>query len=96
MPVICGEATGWQWLEHYNGAPSLLRPWPVDLMQAHNVSNLVSTPENGLSGMDQAARAGLLLAGTIAARLGPAVVNISRTTRTDTGSHIVPVWVRRS
>lgn len=49
-----------------------------------------------LSGMDQAARAGLLPVGTIAARLGPAVVNISRTTRTDTGSHIVPVWVRRS
>ena len=49
-----------------------------------------------LSGMYQAAPSGLLPAGTIAARLGPSVVNISRTPRTDTGSHIVHVGAKTS
>ena len=46
MPVICDEATGRQWLERNHGPQSILRPWPAEQMQAHDVSNFVNAPEN--------------------------------------------------
>ena len=46
MPVICDEATGREWLERNHGPQSILRPWPAELMQAHDVSNFVNAPEN--------------------------------------------------
>ena len=51
MPVILDEPTGRQWLEpqHRDRAttlPAVLRPWPSELMEAHDVSTLVNAPEN--------------------------------------------------
>jgi putative SOS response-associated peptidase YedK len=46
MPLICDEATGRQWLERNHGPHSILRPWPAERMQAHDVSNFVNAPEN--------------------------------------------------
>lgn len=44
MSVIHDEETGRQWLA--KGTPSILRPCPVELMDAHDVSDFVNAPGN--------------------------------------------------
>jgi putative SOS response-associated peptidase YedK len=51
MPVIYDKDMGRQWLEEsFGGQPmilaAVLRPWPSDLMEVHEVSTLVNSPEN--------------------------------------------------
>lgn len=51
MPVIYDEPMGRQWLGHSYGdrasvLAAVLRPWPSDLMEAHNVSTVVNSPES--------------------------------------------------
>jgi putative SOS response-associated peptidase YedK len=51
MPVIYDKEMGRQWLEESFGAQpmilaAVLRPWPSELMEAHEVSTLVNSPEN--------------------------------------------------
>ncbi len=51
MPVIYDEPMGRQWLDHSYGdrasvLAAVLRPWPSDLMEAHDVSTVVNSPES--------------------------------------------------
>jgi putative SOS response-associated peptidase YedK len=51
MPVVYDAAMGRQWLEHSYGTfqmslDAVLRPWPAELMEAQDVSNLVNSPDN--------------------------------------------------
>jgi putative SOS response-associated peptidase YedK len=51
MPVIYDKEMGRQWLEESFGdqpmiLAAVLRPWPSELMEAHDVSTLVNSPEN--------------------------------------------------
>ncbi len=51
MPVIYDKDMGRQWLEESFGdqpmiLAAVLRPWPSELMEAHEVSTLVNSPEN--------------------------------------------------
>jgi putative SOS response-associated peptidase YedK len=51
MPVIYDKEMGRQWLEESSGdqpmiLAAVLRPWPSELMEAHEVSTLVNSPEN--------------------------------------------------
>lgn len=51
MPVICDRGKGEEWLEDRHGAATrslaaLLRPWPSELMETRDVSNLVNSPDN--------------------------------------------------
>jgi putative SOS response-associated peptidase YedK len=51
MPVIYDKEMGRQWLEESFGdqpmiLAAVLRPWPSDLMEAHEVSTLVNSPDN--------------------------------------------------
>jgi putative SOS response-associated peptidase YedK len=51
MPVIYDREMGRQWLEHSFGGRSMtltamLQPIPSELMEAHEVSTLVNSPEN--------------------------------------------------
>lgn len=51
MPAICDRDKGEQWLQGPRGvtATSLaeaLRPWPAELMETRDVSDLVNSPEN--------------------------------------------------
>jgi putative SOS response-associated peptidase YedK len=50
MPVIFDEAMGRQWLEQRFGRSTslaaVLRPWPSEYMEAHDVSTLVNALEN--------------------------------------------------
>jgi putative SOS response-associated peptidase YedK len=51
MPVIYDKEMGRQWLEESFGdqpmiLAAVLRPWPSELMEAHEVSTLVNSPEN--------------------------------------------------
>ena len=51
MPVIYDKDMGRQWLEESSGdqpmiLAAVLRPWPSELMEAHEVSTLVNSPEN--------------------------------------------------
>jgi putative SOS response-associated peptidase YedK len=50
MPVIYDKETGRQWLEESFGdqpmiLAAVLQPLPSDLMEAHEVSTLVNSPE---------------------------------------------------
>jgi putative SOS response-associated peptidase YedK len=55
MPVIYDKEMGRQWLEE--GA-AVLRPWPSELMEAHDVSTLVNSPENDTAECIQAVSPG--------------------------------------
>ena len=51
MPVMYDKEMGRQWLEESFGdqpmiLAAVLRPWPSELMEAHEVSTLVNSPEN--------------------------------------------------
>jgi putative SOS response-associated peptidase YedK len=51
MPVIYDPAMGQQWLDGPFGARAMdldlvLQPLPSELMEAHDVSTLVNSPEN--------------------------------------------------
>jgi putative SOS response-associated peptidase YedK len=51
MPVIYDEPMGRQWLKEQHGdrttdLAAVMRPWPVEYMEAHDVSDLVNAPEN--------------------------------------------------
>ena len=51
MPVIYDKEMGRQWLEHQYGSRAMtlaavLRPWPAELMEAHDVSTVVNSPDN--------------------------------------------------
>ena len=51
MPVIYDREMGKQWLEHSFGSRAMtlaavLRPWPAELMEVQDVSNLVNSPDN--------------------------------------------------
>jgi putative SOS response-associated peptidase YedK len=51
MPVIYDEAMGRQWLEHSFGfsfmtLAAVMRPWPSEYMEAHDISTLVNSPDN--------------------------------------------------
>jgi putative SOS response-associated peptidase YedK len=51
MPVIYDREMGQQWLDGPFSASdtfliAVLRPWPSELMEAHEVSTLVNSPEN--------------------------------------------------
>jgi putative SOS response-associated peptidase YedK len=51
MPVIYDREMGAQWLgQSFGDQPmilaTVLRPWPSELMEAHEVSTLVNSPEN--------------------------------------------------
>jgi len=51
MPVIYDKEMGRQWLEESFGdqpmiLAAVLRPLPSELMEAHEVSTLVNSPEN--------------------------------------------------
>jgi putative SOS response-associated peptidase YedK len=51
MPVIYDKDMGRQWLEESFGDQpmillAVLRPWPSELMEAHEVSTLVNSPDN--------------------------------------------------
>jgi putative SOS response-associated peptidase YedK len=53
MPGIYDDAMGRQWLERRLDAmlrvlPAVLGPYPSELMEAHNVSTLVNSPENDI------------------------------------------------
>jgi putative SOS response-associated peptidase YedK len=51
MPVIYDKEMGRQWLEESFGdqpmiLAAVLRPWHSELMEVHDVSTLVNSPEN--------------------------------------------------
>ena len=50
MPVIFDTDTGKHWLkqslESADRLKAVLRPWPAELMEAQDVSNLVNSPDN--------------------------------------------------
>jgi putative SOS response-associated peptidase YedK len=59
MPVIYDKEMGRQWLkESFGDQPmilaAVLRPWPSELMEAHEVSTLVNSPENDTAECSQA------------------------------------------
>jgi putative SOS response-associated peptidase YedK len=59
MPVIYDREMGRQWLEQSFGASSMslaavLQPLPSELMEAHEVSSLVNSPENDTAQCTQA------------------------------------------
>jgi SOS response associated peptidase (SRAP) len=63
MPVIYDKAMGRQWLEQSFGASSMslaavLQPLPSELMEAHEVSTLVNSPENDTAACIQTVSAG--------------------------------------
>jgi putative SOS response-associated peptidase YedK len=63
MPVIYDAAMGRQWLDGPFGARAMdllavLQPLPSDVMEAHEVSTLVNSPENDLAACVQAVSPG--------------------------------------